>query len=134
MTSVANSTGGAGALPTPSVSPRKSVTGTRLWVAVLFLLPAFVLLGALVVYPIGYSLYRSFFDQSGSSFAGLDNYKEIFTEDSILTAVKNNDIRPIDDQTVTRPGPRLMLGLQLLASTIHPDAAVPSIAPIPPGG
>jgi cobalamin transport system substrate-binding protein len=52
----------------------------------------------------------------------------------VMTAVKNNDIRPIDDQTVTRPGPRLMLGLQLLASTIHPDAAVPSIAPIPPGG
>jgi iron complex transport system substrate-binding protein len=53
---------------------------------------------------------------------------------NVMTAVKNNDIRPIDDQTVTRPGPRLMLGLQLLASTIHPDAAVPSIAPIPPGG
>jgi iron complex transport system substrate-binding protein len=53
---------------------------------------------------------------------------------NVMTAVKNNDIRPIDDQTVTRPGPRLMLGLQLLASTIHPDAAVPSISPIPPGG
>ena len=49
-----------------------------------------------------------------------------------LTAVKNGDIRPIDDQTVTRPGPRLFLGLQLLARTIHPDAAVPSSEPIPP--
>jgi cobalamin transport system substrate-binding protein len=53
---------------------------------------------------------------------------------NVMTAVKNNDIRPIDDQTVTRPGPRLAQGLALLASTIHPDAAVPSIAPIPPGG
>ncbi|MFL5777088.1 MAG: helical backbone metal receptor [Chloroflexota bacterium] len=53
---------------------------------------------------------------------------------NVITAVKNGDIRPIDDQTVTRPGPRLMLGLQLLASTIHPDAAVPSLAPVPPGG
>jgi iron complex transport system substrate-binding protein len=53
---------------------------------------------------------------------------------NVITAVKNGDIRPIDDQTVTRPGPRLMLGLQLLAKTIHSDAAVPSIAPIPPGG
>ena len=44
----------------------------------------------------------------------------------VITAVKNGDIRPIDDQTVTRPGPRLPLGLQLLASTIHPDAPVPS--------
>jgi iron complex transport system substrate-binding protein len=53
---------------------------------------------------------------------------------NVITAVKNGDIRPIDDQTVTRPGPRLMLGLQLLASTIHPDAPVPSLQPIPPGG
>lgn len=49
-----------------------------------------------------------------------------------MTAVKNGDIRPIDDQTVTRPGPRLFLGLQLLAKTIHPDAAIPSSEPIPP--
>ena len=51
------------------------MTGTRRGVAVLFLLPALVLLGALVVYPIGYSVCRSFFDQSGDGFAGLDNYK-----------------------------------------------------------
>ena len=49
-----------------------------------------------------------------------------------MTAVKNGDIRPIDDQTVTRPGPRLFLGLQLLARTIHPDATIPSSEPIPP--
>ena len=48
----------------------------------------------------------------------------------VLTAVKNDDIRPIDDQTVTRPGPRLVKGLELLAATIHPDVAVPSSAPI----
>jgi cobalamin transport system substrate-binding protein len=53
---------------------------------------------------------------------------------NVITAVKNGDIRPIDDQTVTRPGPRLAQGLQLLAQTIHPDAAVPSLTPIPPGG
>ena len=50
----------------------------------------------------------------------------------VMTAVKNDQIRPIDDQTVTRPGPRLFLGLQLLARTIHPDAAIPSAQPIPP--
>ncbi|MEU9860337.1 sugar ABC transporter permease [Streptomyces sp. NPDC047971] len=68
------------------------VTGTRRSVAVGFLLPALVLLGALVVYPIGYSVHRSFFDASGDSFAGLDNYVELFTDDTILTAVKNNAI------------------------------------------
>ena len=42
--------------------------------AVLFLLPALVLLGALVVYPIGYSVWRSLYDANGSGFVGLDNY------------------------------------------------------------
>lgn len=50
---------------------------------------------------------------------------------SAMTAVKTGDIRPIDDITVTRPGPRLFQGLALLAQTIHPDAAIPSAEPIP---
>lgn len=92
MTSIAKSTGGAGAMPTPSVKPRKSVTGTRLWVAVLFLLPALVLLGALVVYPIGYSVWRSLYDADGSGFVGLENYGDVFTDDATLTAVRNTAI------------------------------------------
>lgn len=51
---------------------------------------------------------------------------------STMTAVKNGDIRPIDDSTITRPGPRLFLGLGLLASTIHPELTVPTLSPIPP--
>jgi iron complex transport system substrate-binding protein len=50
----------------------------------------------------------------------------------VMTAVKTGAIRPIDDQTVSRPGPRLFLGLGLLARTIHPDAAIPSAQPIDP--
>ena len=92
MTSVANTTGGAGALPTPAAEPGKSVMGTRLWVAVLFLLPAFVLLGALVVYPIGYSIWRSLYDADGSGFVGLKNYGDIFSDDATLTAVRNTAI------------------------------------------
>ncbi|MEU9328013.1 sugar ABC transporter permease [Streptomyces canus] len=83
----------AGVPPTPaSPKSRKSVTGTRRTVAVLFLLPALVLLGALVVYPIGYSLVRSFYNQTGDGFAGFDNYKALFTDDGIRTALKNNII------------------------------------------
>ena len=52
----------------------------------------------------------------------------------VITAVQTGNIRPIDDQTITRPGPRLFLGLQLLARTIHPDAAIPDSEPIPPLG
>ncbi|MEU2825423.1 ABC transporter permease subunit [Streptomyces bacillaris] len=68
------------------------MTGTRKVIAAAFLLPALVLLGALVVYPIGYSVYRSFFDQAGTGFAGIDNYTALFTDETILTAVKNNAI------------------------------------------
>ncbi|KUJ65197.1 ABC transporter permease [Streptomyces albus subsp. albus] len=71
---------------------RKTILGTPRWVAALFLLPALVLLGALVVYPIGYSLWRSFFDASGDGFVGMDNYREVFSDEAIRTAVKNNVI------------------------------------------
>ncbi|MGW0821550.1 carbohydrate ABC transporter permease [Streptomyces sp. NPDC002845] len=92
MSSVAKPTEGAGVLPPPSVKSRKGVTGTRLWVAVLFLLPALVLLGALVVYPIGYSVWRSLYNADGSGFVGFDNYVDIFSNDSTLTAVRNTAI------------------------------------------
>ncbi|MFF7282224.1 sugar ABC transporter permease [Streptomyces griseorubiginosus] len=92
----------AGVPPAPaSPKSRKSVTGTRRTVAVLFLLPALVLLGALVVYPIGYSLVRSFYDQSGDGFAGIDNYKALFTDDGIRTALKNNVIWVVFAPTIS---------------------------------
>jgi alpha-glucoside transport system permease protein len=59
------------------------------WVALLFLLPALVLLGALVVYPIFFSLARSLFDKSGDAFVGIDNYREMFASSATLTAIKN---------------------------------------------
>ncbi|MFE1995633.1 carbohydrate ABC transporter permease [Streptomyces parvulus] len=95
------STTAAGTSPGPAApKSRRSVTGTRRTVAALFLLPALVLLGALVVYPIGYSLVRSFYDQSGDSFAGFDNYQALFTDDGIRTALKNNVIWVVFAPTV----------------------------------
>ncbi|MFF3844832.1 carbohydrate ABC transporter permease [Streptomyces sp. NPDC002328] len=91
----------AGGGPSPAApGSRKSVTGTRRTVAALFLLPALVLLGALVVYPIGYSVVRSFYDQSGDGFAGFDNYQALFTDDGIRTALKNNVIWVVFAPTV----------------------------------
>ncbi len=55
-----------------------------------FLLPALVLLGALVVYPTAYTLVRSLFDRSGHDFVGLHNYKTIFTSSRTLRALRNN--------------------------------------------
>ncbi|MFI6205359.1 carbohydrate ABC transporter permease [Streptomyces sp. NPDC051041] len=76
------------------------MTGTRKAVAALFLLPAFVLLGALVVYPIGYSVVRSLYDQSGDGFAGFDNYRALFTDDGIRTALRNNVVWVVFAPTV----------------------------------
>jgi len=50
----------------------------------------------------------------------------------VMTAVKTDAIRPVDDIIVTRPGPRLVEGLRALALAIHPDLVLPSAAPIPP--
>ncbi|WP_234332289.1 ABC transporter permease subunit [Streptomyces sp. NRRL S-87] len=61
-------------------------------VAALFLLPALVLLGALVVHPIGYSVYRSLFDRTGDRFAGLDNYRRLFTDEATRTALGNTAV------------------------------------------
>ncbi|MET9297052.1 sugar ABC transporter permease [Streptomyces sp. NPDC003077] len=92
--------GGPTGPDTPRAGKRKSLMGTRPWLAGAFLLPALVLLGALVVYPIGYSVYRSFFDAAGTGFVGMDNYGELFTDDRIRTALKNNVIWVVVAPTV----------------------------------
>jgi iron complex transport system substrate-binding protein len=46
-----------------------------------------------------------------------------------LTAVRTRAIRPVDDVVVTRPGPRLGLGLAELARAIHPSVVLPTAQP-----
>jgi iron complex transport system substrate-binding protein len=38
-----------------------------------------------------------------------------------LQAVKNGRVYPFDDNLVSRPGPRLVDGLEALAKLLHPD-------------
>ncbi|GGS60897.1 ABC transporter permease [Planobispora rosea] len=75
------------AVPAPA---RRSRLGPRPTLAALFLLPSLVLLGAMVLYPIGYSIYRSFYGANERDFVGLDNYATIFTDASTLTTIRNN--------------------------------------------
>ena len=56
----------------------------------LFLGPTLVLLGVWIVYPTIRTIIRSFYDRSGDEFVGLDNYETLFTDDTLLTAIKNN--------------------------------------------
>lgn len=60
--------------------------------AFLFLLPALLLLGALVVYPIVYSVVRSLYGRSGSEFVGADNYQRAFESTTTLRALRNTAI------------------------------------------
>lgn len=69
--------------PVPGRSPRQ---------AALFLLPALLILAALVVYPLVFSVIRSFFDRTGTEFVGLRNYVDAFTDPRTLTAFRNNVI------------------------------------------
>ncbi len=64
----------------------------RYLIALAFLAPALVFLGIWVVYPTIYTVVRSFYDRSGDSFVGLDNYVTLFTTDVLLTAIRNNAV------------------------------------------
>jgi alpha-glucoside transport system permease protein len=62
----------------------------RYGATLLFLGPTLVLLGVWIVYPTIRTIIRSFFDRSGDEFVGLDNYETLFTDDTLLTAIRNN--------------------------------------------
>jgi len=51
-----------------------------------------------------------------------------------MTAVKEGNIFPIDDITVTRPGPRLVDGLEALIQAIQPQLVGASAVPTSPSG
>jgi len=76
-----------------SALPAATGTGRRRrerLVPLLFLAPALVFLLVWLVYPTVRTVVRSFFGRSGSDFVGFDNYKSLFTTDTLTTAIKNN--------------------------------------------
>jgi alpha-glucoside transport system permease protein len=62
----------------------------NLWLALLFLAPALVLLGALVVYPIVFTVVRSLYDRTGDAFVGVDNYVDMFDNERTRISIRNN--------------------------------------------
>ncbi|MBA3432408.1 MAG: ABC transporter permease subunit [Actinobacteria bacterium] len=55
-----------------------------------FIAPAGLLLGIWLVYPVLFTVVRSFFDRSGEHWIGVENYVALFTSDFLVTAIKNN--------------------------------------------
>jgi alpha-glucoside transport system permease protein len=86
--------GSATAAPPPEAAPHAAEPGR--WrkhaLAAGFLAPAAFFLLIWIVYPTLRTIYRSFFDAVGDEFVWFDNYERLFTNDVLLTAVKNNFI------------------------------------------
>jgi alpha-glucoside transport system permease protein len=80
-------------------------------VALLFVLPALLLLGALVVYPVLFSIGRSFFDASGTRFVGGGNYAEMLHDPATLKAVRNTAVWVV-------VAPALLTGLGLVLAVL----------------
>ena len=78
--------------PTGGLPPQGEGAGffQKYGVAIVFLGPTLVLLGVWVVYPTIRTIIRSFYDRDGDEFIGLENYETLFTDDTLVTAIKNN--------------------------------------------
>jgi alpha-glucoside transport system permease protein len=78
--------------PPPVAAPEAAEPGRwrKYGLAMAFLAPAIFFLGIWVVYPTVRTIIRSFFDRDGDEFVWFSNYERIFTDDILVTAVKNN--------------------------------------------
>lgn len=94
----------------PAPGPRRQRRRGRI-VALLFVFPALLLLGALVVYPVLFSVGRSLFDASGTRFVGGENYAEIFRDPATLNAIRNTTIWVV-------VAPALLTGLGLILAVL----------------
>ncbi|MFJ5258914.1 ABC transporter permease subunit [Streptomyces sp. NPDC088387] len=97
--------------PPAPVDPQRRARRRGRTVALFFVLPALLLLGALVVYPVLFSVGRSFFDASGNTFVGGDNYTEMFRDPATLKAVRNTAIWVV-------VAPALLTGLGLMLAVL----------------
>ncbi|NBM19076.1 ABC transporter permease subunit [Streptomyces sp. GC420] len=80
-------------------------------IAAAFVLPTLLLLGALVVYPVLFSVGRSFFDAAGTRFVGGENYAEMFSDPATLKAIRNSAIWVV-------VAPTLLTGLGLILAVL----------------
>ena len=94
-----------------AADPRRRAQRNKRLVAWVFVFPALLLLGALVLYPVIYSVGRSFFDASGNEFVGTGNYTEMFRDPATLKAIRNSTIWVV-------VAPVLLTGLGLVLAVL----------------
>ena len=76
--------------PGPPPEAYRGSLWERYGVTAAFLAPALIFLMVWVVYPTIRTIIRSFYDREGDTFVGVDNYEKLFTDDTLLTALRNN--------------------------------------------
>jgi alpha-glucoside transport system permease protein len=81
----------AGQAPVGAPAPRRTLW-SRWGPALAFVGPAFFLLAIWYVYPTIATIIRSLQSNAGGGFVWFDNYREIFTDDVLITAIKNQAI------------------------------------------
>ena len=118
MTQLATISSTGGGLPDGEATRRRrrhashgDRVGTPKWLVVLYLAPAVLLLGVFVAYPVGYSIVRSLFDRSGTTFVGVHNYGAVLTDPNTRIAVRNNLIWVL-------VAPALVTGLGLIFAVL----------------
>ncbi|GGQ11999.1 ABC transporter permease [Streptomyces virginiae] len=95
----------------PAADGRRRAQHRKRRLAVVFVLPALLLLGALVVYPVLFSFGRSLFDADGDRFVGAANYAAIVQDPATLKAIRNSAIWVV-------VAPTLLTGLGLLLAVL----------------
>jgi alpha-glucoside transport system permease protein len=76
--------------PGPPPEAYRGSLWERYGVTAAFLAPALIFLTVWIVYPTIRTIIRSFYDREGDAFVGVDNYEKLFTDDTLLTAIRNN--------------------------------------------
>ncbi|WP_327363849.1 MULTISPECIES: ABC transporter permease subunit [unclassified Streptomyces] len=94
-----------------AANPRRRAQRRKRRLAIAFVLPALLLLGALVVYPVVFSVGRSLFDASGDRFVGAGNYAAIIDDPATLKAIRNSTIWVV-------VAPLLLTGLGLMLAVL----------------
>src|SRR5712692_5957383 len=105
--------------------PKRSQPSVRPWV---WVGPAIIFVGVILVYPMVGTIVRSLFDRHGSTFVGLGNFTRLLTDGGILIVLRNNLL-----WLILYPGLVLLFGLLLavLADRVRYEKTVKTLIFMP---
>ena len=102
--------------------------GRRLLSPWIWILPALVFLGLILIYPVVDTVRVSLLDASSDSFVGVDNYKDVFTRRDFRTVLQNNLLWLVLFSTVTVG---IGLVIAVLTNRVRYEAAAKALIFVP---